>query len=73
MKYKIVVAVEGQFAEIDNNPVTKTKIMRTYEIEVKNEKEAFDKSLALRNNVYAEAEILGEISVKYDPHVERMV
>lgn len=72
MKYKIIVAVEGQFAEIDNNPTTTTKIMRTYEIEVKDEKEAFDKSLALRNNFFEEAGLIGEITTKFDPHVERM-
>lgn len=72
MKYKIIVAVEGNFGEIDNNPATKTKIMRSYEVTVANEQEAFDKSLALRNNFFEEAELIGEVTTKFDPHVERM-
>ena len=72
MMYKIVIAVEGQFAEIDNNPYTTTKIMRSYEIKVKNEDEARDIALKLRNNVFEEAELIGTIEMKFDPHIERM-
>ena len=72
MKYKIVIAVEGQFAECNNDPSSTTKIMRSYEIKVNTEQEARDIALKLRNNVFEEAEMVGTIETKFDPHVERM-
>lgn len=72
MKFKIIVAVEGSFGEIDNNPETKSKIMRNYEIETESPEEANSIAFHLRNNLYEEAELIGSIHTKFDPHVERM-
>lgn len=72
MKFKVIVAVEGKFAEIDNNPTTKSKIMRSYELDTKDEEAARLIAFHLRNNLFEEAQLIGEITNKFDPHIQKM-